>query len=798
MEAPLRGVSAVNGPPTGLLHSAHHSPLHVRTGIARKRNSSIAGLDSSPGSVDEAADDDERKRAPGVKRACNECRQQKLRCDVKQDPFTQCSRCHRLKLDCKIESNFKRVGKRSKNAEMEREIVELRMKLATASAQTSPTLPQPSAFSITSSLGDGSNPFLSQPVQDQFLGSHEAVASLLDLRQGLDGSAGFTKTPSALPPGTKRLEGVILNGDRVAELFNVFFSYYHPILPLLDPSKPPEFYYNTSQFLFWTVISVAARRSSTEPSLLTSLQTAMPRLMWFTLGEVPQSYHIVKALCLLCTWPLPISSTSADPTFMLSGLMMHIAMQIGLHRPSHAQDFTKFHVQLREEELRDRVKTWATCNIVAQSVATGYGQPPSTLYDWTLETCASKDTNYRLPDELGTRLRIEKFCDKVTKSLYSSRGDPVGLAKDNESTPLTSLLSLEFEDLSIALGTAVSPAGLHLRLSAFFLSPSTPSYTTSLLNLYHTTTSLLSHALALSNTSTELLRHASNYILQTLVAAGFVLLKLLNSFFATHVDREEGKALFHRTIWAIREISVLSNDLPSRLAEVLAQLWRNGGGEGVGAPDASEGGGLMLKVRCRMSMSLVFDSVWRWREEFQAKGRGNLDSAVQNPTNPDSAADPSNANSTAPTTGSASTSTSTASSSSSSSSTSAILDATATTSVSSSATGPSSLTSTTAAALNPSSSLSLLNPALTNGLTPSGSGSGALTPLPGLSGFADTGTAASYEVFDPLNWMLDGFVDFPYNIGGTVGVGGLAGATGPTGANGGVGGGGGVEAGGMA
>ena len=51
---------------------------------------------------------------------------------------------------------------------------------------------------------------------------------------------------------------------------------------------------------------------------------------------------------------------------MLAGLMMQIAMQIGLHRPSHSQDFTKFKVELMEEELRDRVRTWAACNAVAQ------------------------------------------------------------------------------------------------------------------------------------------------------------------------------------------------------------------------------------------------------------------------------------------------------------------------------------------------------------------------------------------------------------------------------------------------
>ena len=112
-----------------------------------------------------------------------------------------------------------------------------------------------------------------------------------------------------------------------------------------------------------------------------------------------------------------------------------------------------------------------------------------------------------------------------------------------------------------------------------------------------------------------------------IVAAGFTLLKLLNSFFAGHIDIEYGKALFNRTIWAIRAISVATNDLPSRLAEVLAQLWRGGGAGSrkLNTDNEVTDSSLQLKVRCRMSMSLVYDSVWRWREEFQAKGRGNLE-----------------------------------------------------------------------------------------------------------------------------------------------------------------------------
>ena len=135
---------------------------------------------------------------------------------------------------------------------------------------------------------------------------------------------------------------------------------------MLDKLKPPDEYYKASPLLFWIIITVAARRYEADPTLLNSLVGPVSRLLWATLQSVPQSYFVVKALCVICTWPMPISSTSSDPTFMLSGLMMNIAMQIGLHRPSHAQDFTKFKVEPREEELKDRVRTWASCNAVAQ------------------------------------------------------------------------------------------------------------------------------------------------------------------------------------------------------------------------------------------------------------------------------------------------------------------------------------------------------------------------------------------------------------------------------------------------
>lgn len=167
-------------------------------------------------------------------------------------------------------------------------------------------------------------------------------------------------------------------------------------------------------------------------------------------------------------------------------------------------------------------------------------------------------------------------------------------------------------------------SNLHLHLSAFFDEPSAKDYRERVLSLYVATTSFLEAAMTLETRVGPVLSYTPYYIYQMMVAAGCTLLKLSKSFFAAHVDMEYTKALFNRTIWSIRNVSVSSNDLPERLAEVLAQMWRLGGVAQKSTPahngtDVDDS--LRLKVRCRMSMSLLFDSVWRWREDARTKGR---------------------------------------------------------------------------------------------------------------------------------------------------------------------------------
>ncbi len=151
-------------------------------------------------------------------------------------------------------------------------------------------------------------------------------------------------------------------------------------------------------------------------------------------------------------------------------------------------------------------------------------------------------------------------------------------------------------------------AELHLR---YFVFLSSNPRSDDLTKLFIATTSFLGRVLDLETSPGELIGHSTNYILQMIVSAAFALMKLLKSNFSRHIDFNHGKLLFNGAISAIRRISVMDHDRPVRLADILAQMWNATG------PVAAEEDVLQLKVRCRMSMSHVYDTVWRWRQRFR-------------------------------------------------------------------------------------------------------------------------------------------------------------------------------------
>jgi hypothetical protein len=179
---------------------------------------------------------------------------------------------------------------------------------------------------------------------------------------------------------------------------------------------------------------------------------------------------------------------------------------------------------------------------------------------------------------------------------------------------------------------------LHLNLQVFFENYDSNKYDMALQELHRTTRNFLDIAFQFE------LQYAPNYIMQMCIAAVVSLLKLLNSFFGfqDYTNRETGVEMFWEAINRIRTMSVRQNDLPQRLAEVFAQMWNAWdtlNSERIGGPIAESvtngevDSSLTLKRRYRMSMSHVFDSVWRWKEEMHGE-RDKLKDAHKNPTSP--------------------------------------------------------------------------------------------------------------------------------------------------------------------
>lgn len=304
---------------------------------------------------------------------------------------------------------------------MVKELQECKEKLAAyeATGVTLPSIKGAGYEPTTLNIGRSSASLSAEP----FLGPSEAAASrsLLDLSQGYR-ELPPTSYPSITPGATpKTLRGVSLDENELIALYRVYFTSFHPWLPVLSPELSYDQYFNLHPLLHWTIIAVAARRYDPKPGLLMELQRPLEEMVWTTLSQVPQIYHVCKALALLCTWPLPNSSTTTEPTMMLTGVMFQLAMQYGLHRPSHAQDFSRFRVDLREEDISDRLNTWAIVNIVAQMVSTGQGQPPLSRWAWYTYGLHLN----RLTSELQTRCQIEKFCDTVTRTLFTMQRDHI-------------------------------------------------------------------------------------------------------------------------------------------------------------------------------------------------------------------------------------------------------------------------------------------------------------------------------------------------------------------------------------
>ncbi|KAF7589692.1 hypothetical protein BBP40_003939 [Aspergillus hancockii] len=172
---------------------------------------------------------------------------------------------------------------------------------------------------------------------------------------------------TAGPTSSRTLRSTEVTGQELNEVFQLFFDKYAQFLSILNPLTTPNTYYAQCPFLFWAVIGVACRTYSKNPTLLTALAHSITDMALLSpaLGSPP--WLVIQGLLLLLTWPMPKDNTRLETTFALSGTLLHIAMQNGLHIPMSSHEFTKKNIPAPSEtELIRRTELWARCVIVYQ------------------------------------------------------------------------------------------------------------------------------------------------------------------------------------------------------------------------------------------------------------------------------------------------------------------------------------------------------------------------------------------------------------------------------------------------
>lgn len=111
----------------------------------------------------------------------------------------------------------------------------------------------------------------------------------------------------------------------------------------------------------------------------------------------------------------------------------------------------------------------------------------------------------------------------------------------------------------------------------------------------------------------DLASFCPHYVYRMVALATSVLLRVLKTSLARYVaDPQAGRTSFLLAISLLKKMSVSANDMPSRMAGILSQLWTS---EKVFKGDTGGQGSATMRIQSRMSMSSLHDMMWRWYVE---------------------------------------------------------------------------------------------------------------------------------------------------------------------------------------
>ncbi|RHZ63781.1 fungal specific transcription factor domain-containing protein [Aspergillus thermomutatus] len=491
------------------------------------------------------------------------------------------------------------------------------MGVHSASSEVALSLPTPPAPALPTPPASGPSPSCgaAPPVQSyaqQVLSSGclEAPLAQADIESG-----------NRLEPTVPRtLNNVTVEAAEIDDLFQLFFREYSHFLPILDIGLTPNAYYTQCPFLFWAIIGVACRSYSKNPTLLTALSRGILEMALLSaLSTTP--WHTIQGLLLLLTWPFAKDKTGSDAMFTLSGMMLHIAMQNGMHIPVSSHEFSRVKTPApSEDDMIRRSELWAHCVIAYQNSCVVKGQLARTLKDMQQELWLTQRLFQRIAPGLVCKLKCLDLVTRCSAVVVENGVRTMNLEQERSLDIILRTYESQIADLEAQFTSAVDRfhvalCRLHIQVLHFH-KIETLSSTGCLPRILAAACRVVDFVQSLAQTPGRLVTTPIQ-INFGLILASVTLLRILKISASHDLDLERARASFFAGINFAKEMSVQQNDSAAKAVFIVNELWNNP--KAYHKPDGSVFS--PLRVRGRLVLSPILDAVWWWRDENEPQYR---------------------------------------------------------------------------------------------------------------------------------------------------------------------------------
>jgi len=273
-------------------------------------------------------------------------------------------------------------------------------------------------------------------------------------------------------------------------------------------------------------------------------------------------------------------------------------------------------LRLDREQRNFRTKLWTLCMLTSQRVNNYRGLPPLVLADTYSHEGYKDDPFVGLPAPV---LFQRKLSQAQSEAVLRIERDALSRQPEVRNVVLGPAINYALSQLVMLAGDCPSKLDLfflrsaQLQISACHLiAPSSAISDVDLVTMYSDACCLIESATELDEEQ-ELAEYGPTATGMMLNLAASIVLRVGRSHVSGQVDSKRGQKCYFLVIRLHKKHSVRSDDVVARATIILSQLWTSKlvVRQPDGTPDS-----LWLRCRSRLGLSLMYDCLWLWRQEF--------------------------------------------------------------------------------------------------------------------------------------------------------------------------------------